>query len=425
MDLTPEQKARIFEEEQQRLAEEQYRAQVRRELGNQTATAPSNPATISTAIRTKSNSSRKIAAFVGVVLGLCAIYLLIGNLWHVVESKQPGEAPAATAAVSDQKPAAKATVALNTAPEAPIKLTTEQIAEAAKPSVVVIRSVGPDSQPIGQGSGYIYASEGIVVTNYHVIRGASQVRIQTPSKGELQVTAILAYNPEHDVAALAVAEENLPMLNSEFVVRGNVGERVVAIGAPLGLDQTVTEGIISARRIMGGLELIQTSAAISPGSSGGPLIDEYGRVIGLNTQKQIGGENLNFAVPVRYISELLAQQHRISFADMLDETHVVNRFPGNSLTVQPRQLAWFNFTVSARTGATLAGTFEISGGNRDVGVSLNSVNGERLASFGRMTSEGRISQHLSPGQYRLVFDNSFSLITAKSVTPDLALEYYK
>jgi hypothetical protein len=108
-------------------------------------------------------------------------------------------------------------------------------------------------------------------------------------------------------------------------------------------------------------------------------------------------------VPVRYLSKLLGQQRRISFSEMLDETHVMNRFSGNSVAVQPHQMSWFTFTVAESTGAMLVGTLEINGGSRHVGVFLANINDVPIANFGRMIGEGRINQRLPPGQYVFVY----------------------
>jgi S1-C subfamily serine protease len=420
MSLTEEQKTRIREEEKMRLAEEQYREQVRKELANQANGSGPVPPANSPSAPPKQKSDHKILIYAGIAVALCAACILIGSLWHRTAPQARSEASPANM----RDFAKQSSLALQNA-MTPAKLTTEQIAEAAKPSVVVIRSFGTDNQPIGQGSGYISSADGVIVTNYHVIRGAESVRIQTQSRGELQVSEILAYDPGHDVAALTVTDANLPALQSESDDHAKVGDRVVAIGAPLGLDDTVTEGIISARRSAGNLELIQTSAAISHGSSGGPLINDYGKVIGLNTLTSTAGENLNFAVPVRYLSDLLSRPRRISFSQMLDETRVVHRFSGNSFSVRPRTSTWFTFTVNQPMGAMLTGTYEINGGGRDVNVYLTMITDAPVTSYGRVIGEGRISQHVAPGQYKLVFDNRFSMMTAKSVTPDLGVESYK
>src|ERR1039458_3483531 len=102
-----------------------------------------------------------------------------------------------------------------------------------------------------------------------------------------------------------------PALQTETLDDPKVGDRVVAIGAPLGLESTVSEGIVSAIRNAGTMHIIQTTASISPGSSGGPLLNEYGKVIGLTTSTVLNGQSLNFVVSARHISELLSRDDEI------------------------------------------------------------------------------------------------------------------
>lgn len=140
-----------------------------------------------------------------------------------------------------------------------------------------------------------------------------------------RVTAIqaLAADAEHDVALLNLDLDGgnfpaLPMTESIPVL----GTKVVAIGSPLGLSQTVSEGIVSAHRDLDGHQLVQISAPISPGSSGGPVLNEYGRVFAIATAQLRGGQQLNFAVPVRYAIQLLATRPSARpIADLFGSAH--------------------------------------------------------------------------------------------------------
>ncbi len=183
----------------------------------------------------------------------------------------------------------------------------------------------------GRGAGMSIPPMASIITNYHVIRGAKSLTIRVPAKESFHIDSVLAYSIEHDVAALQVSA-SLPALETEAVEPVKVGDRVIAIGAPLGLESTVSEGIVSAMRDAGGTHIIQTTASISPGSSGGPLFDEFGKVIGLTTSHMRDGQNLNFVIAVRHVNELLGQQRPISLGEMLEETQVVNSLPASTVS---------------------------------------------------------------------------------------------
>lgn len=185
------------------------------------------------------------------------------------------------------------------AAEAPV-LSPAQIAERATPSVVSIRSA--DSM----GSGFVVRGDGWIATNLHVIAGATDLVVFTADGREFDVIEILALDPQRDLALVRIDETGLPELvvgDSEAV---RPGDAVVAIGHPLGLEDTVSNGLISAvREVDPTLTLLQISAPIAPGSSGGPLIDDKGSVIGIATAISREGQNLNFGVPTRYLKDLM------------------------------------------------------------------------------------------------------------------------
>jgi len=201
------------------------------------------------------------------------------------------------------------------------------IAAAELPSVVSIVATGANSA--GSGSGFVIRSDGYILTNNHVVAIAKGGKLEvvfndgTRIKGE-----VVGTNPEYDIAVVKVAKKGLPAMligNSDDV---SVGDMAIAIGAPLGLDGTVTAGIISAldRPVTAGesggdtsfINAIQTDAAINPGNSGGPLLDGAGRVIGINSaiasmasgNAEAGSIGLGFAIPIntakRIAEELMA-----------------------------------------------------------------------------------------------------------------------
>jgi len=179
------------------------------------------------------------------------------------------------------------------------------IQEAAKrvASVVVVDEAG---RPAGQGSGFFVDSQGTLITNYHVIEKASGALVKTSGGAFYVVEGVLAEDAKHDLAVLKVAGRNFAFLPLGDSTKVKVGDRVIAIGSPLGLESTVSDGIVSGRRGESDSEVIQTSAPISPGSSGGVLLNSRGEVIGVTTFMIVAGQNLNFAIPSNYIRPLLA-----------------------------------------------------------------------------------------------------------------------
>jgi S1-C subfamily serine protease len=170
----------------------------------------------------------------------------------------------------------------------------ENIASRADRSVVLV-----EAQPDSFGSGFVIASRGerhLVLTNRHVVAGAERCRVASRVSPAIGARVVgLPKDPQVDLALVVVRAPGLRPLGPIGRFRNvRVGEAVVAIGHPLGLDYTVTTGIVSAKR--GGVEL-QTSAPISPGNSGGPLVDRRGRVIGVNTRtvNPVEGQSLGFA----------------------------------------------------------------------------------------------------------------------------------
>jgi hypothetical protein len=413
MELSDEQKQRILEEEQQRLAEEQYRTKVRRELQNQTDSA--------TPVEAKSNTLRNVLIVVGSFIAIWAVAMAISS-----SRLRTGHPQFAVAAVTPSVTTEAANRPSALSPPLPQKLTTAQIADRAIPSVVVVENFNEDGEKAGQGSGYVFSGDGIVITNYHVIRGAKSLSIKVPGSASYRVDSVLGYESDHDVAALQVSGSSLPALLTETIEEPKVGDRVVAIGAPLGLESTVSEGIVSALRNAGTMHIIQTTASISPGSSGGPLLNEYGKVIGLTTSTVRDGQSLNFVVSAKHVSELLSRRQPMSLDEMLSQTQVSEPLAESTIMVPARNATQLPFTVNGQQGAVLEGSYTITGGSgRDVGVLLAGPGGSVVLNSGRVAGFGQFKQRLPRGKYTIFFDNRFSTFASKSVSPDLKLTYYR
>jgi serine protease Do len=172
-----------------------------------------------------------------------------------------------------------------------------------------------DEQPRGVGSGFILTQDGYVMTNAHVVEGADEVLVTLPDKREFKAK-IVGADKRTDVAVVKIDASGLPAVRVGDPNRLKVGEWVMAIGSPFGLENTVTAGIVSAKGRDTGdyLPFIQTDVAINPGNSGGPLINLRGEVVGINSQiysRSGGFMGISFAIPIDEASRV-AEQLRVA-----------------------------------------------------------------------------------------------------------------
>jgi S1-C subfamily serine protease len=213
-------------------------------------------------------------------------------------------------------------------------LTVNEIYKRAGPGVVFIsaRGVGGGESPLGipqregtaTGSGFVIDREGYVLTNAHVVEGAREVQVHFEERGDEIDARVVGRDPSTDLAVLKLPERHpklrpIPLGNSR---EARVGDPVIAIGNPFGLERTVTTGIVSAlqRQIDAPNQftidnVIQTDASINPGNSGGPLLDAAGRVLGINAQIATGGQSggsvgIGFAVPINTAKQVLPELKR-------------------------------------------------------------------------------------------------------------------
>lgn len=197
-----------------------------------------------------------------------------------------------------------------------------KIAEKVSPAVVSVRSIksggGQEGEDLllGTGSGVIFSADGYLITNYHVISGADKVLISL-ADGREAVADIIASYAESDLALLSIDLESLPLATLGDSDQVQVGNIVFAIGNPGGeqFARSLTMGVVSGlerdlRLSDGyGYKLLQTDAAINPGNSGGPLVDCYGRVIGINSIKIVDAdfEGMGFAIPINTVRDVISQ----------------------------------------------------------------------------------------------------------------------
>jgi serine protease Do len=178
--------------------------------------------------------------------------------------------------------------------------------------------------PSGAGSGFFINEAGDAVTNHHVIEGETRITAIVYVKGpsgwdrrRFEDVTILALNPFVDLALIHV--HGLDSLKLRPVILGNgqevsVGDGVFAIGNPLGLERSVSQGIVSTRnRSFDGLVFLQTDAAINPGNSGGPLFNLRGEVVGVTNMKATRGDNVGFAIPIPYVKEFLLNREAFTY----------------------------------------------------------------------------------------------------------------
>ncbi len=186
------------------------------------------------------------------------------------------------------------------------------VSALAQPAVFYIEVYDKNMQPLASGSGFFVTQDGVAVTNYHVIADTAYAKITTPDGKIYDVTHVLNYDENLDVAVIRINKadsngqvtEKFPYLelgDSSAIING---EKVFAIGSPMGLKHTISDGIISnCKQIVDGVEYIQTTAPISHGSSGGALLNSKAQVIGITAAGYETGQNLGFAIPINVIKQ--------------------------------------------------------------------------------------------------------------------------
>jgi len=179
-----------------------------------------------------------------------------------------------------------------------------EIAARVSPSVVLLVMEDSNGQPLAMGSGFVIR-DGVVATNLHVVEGASRGYAKlADSKEKHNIIGTVAADTARDIVLLAIEGLKVPALTLGDSKQVAVGDEVYAVGNPRGLEGTFSAGIISSVRKVGDDSLLQITAPISPGSSGGPVVNSKGEVIGVAVATFKGGQNLNFAIPSSYVSTL-------------------------------------------------------------------------------------------------------------------------
>ena len=234
------------------------------------------------------------------------------------------------------------------------------------------------------GSGFIIDDDGYIVTNNHVVAEADQIKVKLSDKKEFDAK-IVGRDPKTDLALIKIeGASNLSPLSLGDSDAIDVGTWVVAIGSPFGLEQTVTQGIVSAKgRIIGAGpydDFIQTDASINPGNSGGPLIDLQGKVIGINTAIVASGQGIGFAIPINMAKDIVAQ--------LKDKGEVTRGWLGVGIQDLTPELAEY-YNIENRRGVLVTQVFKDDPADK-AGIQTNdvivSVDGQEVATGHELSS---------------------------------------
>ncbi|MCB1277165.1 serine protease [Prosthecobacter sp.] len=239
---------------------------------------------------------------VGVCAAIGCMSLGAGLMWMVLAPQKhdtshsvvPEHAEAPTSVLTDSQVRPESEAISSSTPKEPKAMQADEVYSTVAPSVVLIKSIGADNRPLAFGSGFAISDGKHIVTNRHVIEGASKIEIvfadgtsESPQKGAIS-------SSDQDIAIVEVTHQQKAIPWTQNPPK--VGNQLFAIGNPKGLKQTLSNGILSGIRDEKGLSFYQMTTPISPGSSGGPVVNEFGQLVGMATFYFEDGQNLNFAV---------------------------------------------------------------------------------------------------------------------------------
>jgi len=368
-------------------------------------------------------TSRRILLILGWVAAAVVLILYLGSRYEFTLRRKPpaGQEMSLPEQKSKSEPQFK-TQAVQAPPEMR-ELSTEELFQKAGPSVVLVEVFDDAGQRKGLGSGFVVSEGGAIVTNYHVVRGAQKAVVHFADGSKVPVSGVLGYDTDRDVAVLRARgqlSKALRLGNSEEV---RTGQKVVAIGSPLGFQNTVSEGIVSGIRA----GIIQMSAPISSGSSGGPVFDTKGEVVGVAVASAVRGQNLNFAVPVNWAKVYIQGNAERPFAEVVRENTVAQRILDGEVSVPAGQLRSWEIRVDpeSMSDPEIRGRVESRGGaTGNIRVML--VQGERvLRDSGRVREDEFAVPLKDAGTYTLVIDNRESLMFARTVSGRIEFRYVK
>lgn len=199
-------------------------------------------------------------------------------------------------------------------------ISAQEVYDKCSPAVFMIETYDMDGDLFATGSGFLIHSNGTAVTNFHVLENAFQAKAVLTDGTKVAVKGVLEYNSQEDWAVIQLdSQKAYPFLSVGNSTQVKGGQKIFTIGNPMGLTNTISEGLVSnPKRLVGEQTFIQISAPISEGSSGGALLNETGEVIGVTTAGYIVGQNLNFAVPIHTIKQAVSGKTFISLQKMTE-----------------------------------------------------------------------------------------------------------
>jgi len=182
------------------------------------------------------------------------------------------------------------------------------LAKKARPAVMLLVVSDASGKEIATGTGFLISSDGKLITNHHVIEKGATALAKAENGGTFAVVGVLADDATQDVVLLRIEAKSILSLELGSSEGVEPGARIAVIGSPLGLEGSLSEGIVSAvRELPDKSRVLQITAAVSPGSSGSPVLNAKGEVIGVASAQVVEGQSLNFAVPVEVVKDLLSQ----------------------------------------------------------------------------------------------------------------------
>lgn len=202
-------------------------------------------------------------------------------------------------------------------PAKPAAVNVEKLTEIAKASIVVIHHTGREGKRNGLGAGFVVAADGLIATNLHVIGEGRPITVQLADGAKHEVVAVHASDRSHDLALIKIAAKNLkplPLGNSQTL---KTGQPIAALGHPQGLEHSVVAGVLSGKRDVEGIPMLQIAMPIEQGNSGGPVLDMQGRVVGIVTMKSLVTANLGFAVPVNTLKQIMEKPNPVLMENWL------------------------------------------------------------------------------------------------------------
>ena len=209
-----------------------------------------------------------------------------------------------------------------------VAIDVKSVFEATRPSVLLIVAYDENDQPTGMGSGFFFGDTKTIATNLHVVQNAAKLAIKLSSGETGWIDTVLGVDAERDLALLQSNVTGTPIKAAGRLP--DIGEDILAIGNPSGLEGTVSTGIISGIRTEDGSQYFQITAPISPGSSGGPIIDQHNEVLGVSTFYLDGAQSLNFAMPAAYLTKLYSKKSEATLAALKSSTNsALKRVEGN------------------------------------------------------------------------------------------------